>query len=350
MEQKRILWIVAAVGIFLLVVVGAALILYAPQKQNSIQITETNNGSNSTGHDLLDFNGNLSNGSSIPSTVKELTVIAENATIISDKANTESLKGTTIKINNSSEYSENMPDAFAPMAEPFGNAENKGLASTNGMIDGKTDVKTTGSQSLGQIAPTVDTNNTMANRFPQVTEAYPPAPQQVQIEIKPIKIETVDNKTVTSVTRVETPVAKPVVKTEKPVSQSKTVAKTTTKAEPNTSSSKTSAKTTTASKTAKKSTEAAKVTTPPAKYWVQAASFTNKKNAEAAKEILENEKIQSEIFTFSKGDGKLYYRVRVGPYSTASEAEYWRSRISEVEQFSKNSTYVTNSSLPLAKN
>ena len=78
MEQKRILWIVAAVGIFLLVVVGAALILYAPQKQNSIQITETNNGSNSTGHDLLDFNGNLTNGSSIPSTVKELTVIAEN--------------------------------------------------------------------------------------------------------------------------------------------------------------------------------------------------------------------------------------------------------------------------------
>ena len=37
MEQKRILWIVAAVGLFLLVVVGFALILYSPaQKQDPI--------------------------------------------------------------------------------------------------------------------------------------------------------------------------------------------------------------------------------------------------------------------------------------------------------------------------
>ena len=31
MEQKRILWITAAVGIFLLVVLGGALIIYSPQ-------------------------------------------------------------------------------------------------------------------------------------------------------------------------------------------------------------------------------------------------------------------------------------------------------------------------------
>ena len=30
MEQKRILWIIAAVGVFFLVVIGAALILYSP--------------------------------------------------------------------------------------------------------------------------------------------------------------------------------------------------------------------------------------------------------------------------------------------------------------------------------
>ena len=38
MEQKKTLWIVAAAGIFLLVVVGAALILYSPSvHQTSVQ-------------------------------------------------------------------------------------------------------------------------------------------------------------------------------------------------------------------------------------------------------------------------------------------------------------------------
>lgn len=333
MEQKRILWIVAAVGIFLLVVVGAALILYAPQKQNSIQIAEAKNGSINPENDYVDFVGNnLNKAGSIPSTVKELTVIAENATIISDKANTESLNGATIKFSNSEEYTENMPEAFAPMAEPLG-TDNvlppTGLTSEN-LATKKTE-------------NTMETVNATSTRFPQVTEVYPPVPQQVQIEIKPIKIETVDNKTITSVTKVETPEAKPVVKASS--KDNTKVAKTTPEVK-KASSTKTTSNT---SKTAKKVAEPSKAKAPASNYWVQAASFTNKKNAEAAKDILENEKIQSEIFTFSKGDGKLYYRVRVGPYSTASEAEYWRTRISEVEQFSKNSTYVTNSSLPLAK-
>ena len=35
MEQKRTLWIMAAVGVFLLVVLGAALILYSPTARSS---------------------------------------------------------------------------------------------------------------------------------------------------------------------------------------------------------------------------------------------------------------------------------------------------------------------------
>ena len=40
MEQRRILWIVAAVGLFLLVVVGFALILYSPNKNQDPIITQ----------------------------------------------------------------------------------------------------------------------------------------------------------------------------------------------------------------------------------------------------------------------------------------------------------------------
>ena len=39
MEQKRILWIVASVGLFLLVVVGFALILYSPTQRQDPVIT-----------------------------------------------------------------------------------------------------------------------------------------------------------------------------------------------------------------------------------------------------------------------------------------------------------------------
>ena len=48
MEQKRILWITAAVGIFLLVVLGGALIIYSPQTRapksiaKSASVTESN--------------------------------------------------------------------------------------------------------------------------------------------------------------------------------------------------------------------------------------------------------------------------------------------------------------------
>ena len=39
MEQKQTLWIIAAVGIFLLVVIGAALILYSPAMQTEPAVT-----------------------------------------------------------------------------------------------------------------------------------------------------------------------------------------------------------------------------------------------------------------------------------------------------------------------
>ena len=96
-----------------------------------------------------------------------------------------------------------------------------------------------------------------------------------------------------------------------------------------------------------KKTEAkapAKVERIPDRFWVQAASYSAKKNADEARSVLEQKKIQCEVFTFTDAKGTLYYRVRVGPYTTRKEAEYWKKKIDEIPLFSKNGSFVTNSS------
>ena len=77
-------------------------------------------------------------------------------------------------------------------------------------------------------------------------------------------------------------------------------------------------------------------------YWVQVAAYSNKKGAENARTILDENKINSDIFTYKDNKDKLFYRVRVGPYTTKSEAEYWRTRIVKIDDFAKANSYVTS--------
>lgn len=329
MDQKRILWIVAAVGIFLLVVVGAALILYAPSKTNNIQVAQKtrplqNNGlvienqnpqlsQNKDTNDLYDNSQNIG-----PTTVKELTVIAENATIISEK--TEDGK-ENIKITQNTPFS---------TVEVVSN-ENQLSNNQDTIVLNNNEVTTQSLVQKPNYSVVAQNDNATTKRFPQVTDTQFASGQQVQIEVKPIKIETVA-KIEASPTNIVT--------TKKTETAKVTASSTKTTSKPVVKQS--TSKTNTTKNTVKENER-----TLPAKYWVQAASFTNKKNAEDARGLLTAEKIESEIFTYSSSDGKLYYRVRVGPYSTSSEAEYWKKRIALIEEFAKS--YVTNSSQPLAK-
>lgn len=77
------------------------------------------------------------------------------------------------------------------------------------------------------------------------------------------------------------------------------------------------------------------------KYWVQAASFTNKKSADSARTELDEKKIPAEVFTYKDKKDTLFYRVRVGPYTTKSEAEYWKGRIGSMDFFKDTQSYVT---------
>lgn len=73
-------------------------------------------------------------------------------------------------------------------------------------------------------------------------------------------------------------------------------------------------------------------------FWIQAGSFTAKANAETARDSLKARYLSTEIFTKDSG-GKTAYRVRIGPYKTKSEADYWLGVVAEIPGF--NESYVS---------
>jgi DedD protein len=65
-------------------------------------------------------------------------------------------------------------------------------------------------------------------------------------------------------------------------------------------------------------------------WWVQTSSYSKKAYADDAKKFLETKGITSVVTNGNVG-GKTYYRVRVGPYSSQAEADYWLSLIKSIE-------------------
>jgi DedD protein len=65
-------------------------------------------------------------------------------------------------------------------------------------------------------------------------------------------------------------------------------------------------------------------------YWVQAGSFSKKAYADNTKKYLASKQITSVVMDGNVG-GKIYYRVRIGPYTTQKEADYWLSLIKSID-------------------
>lgn len=73
-------------------------------------------------------------------------------------------------------------------------------------------------------------------------------------------------------------------------------------------------------------------------YWVQTGSFADKGRADAAKSSLGTKGISSLVET-KDVSGKTYYRVRIGPYTSKNEADYWLSLVKTIEGF--DASYVS---------
>ena len=298
MEQKRILWVVAAVGLFLLVVVGFALILYSPaQKQDPI-IT-----SNQSTNDIW----------ASPS----------NAIPIDPNYQVTSLQGTPLEniVNGNSQPTDNSQQFSTVVTIPA--QQTAGQVSQGNNILPSDSMTLSGQQQVQDV--TVFSGNTKVITNGSTT-----------IELTRNSSDSVTQPVVTQSVSTQASSPKTVVENTPKTSTANSTSSTKTTSTAKTSSTKTASKTTT---TASVKTEA-----PAPKYWIQAGSYSSKKNAEEARNALSAEKIASEIFTFTDANGNLFYRVRIGPYTTKSEAEYWQSRVALIEKFSGTKTYITDSS------
>lgn len=296
MEQKKTLLIIAAVGAFLLAVLGAACIIYTPnakpysnvtsvspveKHQNTTTSGWTNPPVEDTSDHTLPVPGNTQD---LPATAKvsDMVVFADNATVYDmnknevSSNNVSNPEATTIDLSAlKREITQETPSSVQP----------QNINITVNIPETKTE--------------TISTITT--------TPEYKPTPKA---PVQPPKDSA--------------PKAKPAE--NKKVEQKKTEPAKTTKPAKNT--------TVTPNPAPKKVTQ----------YWVQVAAYGSKKGAEEARSVLDENKIQADIFTYKNNKDKLFYRVRVGPYTTKSEAEYWCSKISKIDDFAKAESFVTSTS------
>jgi len=292
MEEKRILWICAAVGIFLSIVIGTALILHPPRK--NITTAQTNARPQQTEQTWVlspqasgsAFTAQPQNGGTQTQTAEQPAQNAQ-AILPSDAM----LSSAAAQVNGTETPNTDTQTDNLTTIDIIGASKSPEQQTAQGTREVQ---GTTGTQSTMQAQPTDTAQPKTASSAPSVPASKPkgaaihPAPPR-----EPAKSQTAAK-----------PQPKPASAPAKPTATPKAVDR----------------------------------------YWVQAAAFTDKTNAETARGILADEKIPAEIFTYQDKKGLTYYRLRVGPYTTESEAEYWNSRIKLIDHFASSQTYVTNSS------
>lgn len=310
MEQKRTLWIMAAVGVFLLVVLGAALILYSPTARSSQTIATVSPSNKQTSNGWVSL-APAENETTIPQTKMPATETFIEET---NEVHQQNVINSEEKITRVAELT-----VYADKATIISNNPNE-MNNVVATVPSSVPEQETAEQT--QTHHTVINNTTTIDINPVISEKPVVTPKN---ELTKNTIETTSKKVA------EKPVVKQVAKKEvsKPVSKQKKV---------------TSTKATTST------TTTAKVTKTPAKpkvvqYWVQVTSLKSKKSAENAREVLDENKITADIFTYKDKKDQLFYRVRVGPYTTKSEAEYWQSKIAKIDTFASSSSYITSTTL-----
>jgi DedD protein len=75
-------------------------------------------------------------------------------------------------------------------------------------------------------------------------------------------------------------------------------------------------------------------------YWVQTGSFSTVARADAVKDTLSAKGITS-LVENREMEGKTYFRVRVGPYTSKNEADYWLALIKSIHGFEESLVFKT---------
>ena len=339
MEQKRTLWIVLASGIFLLVVIGVALILYAPKKHKAASFMDTSTSlwvdpveskdktpdeiqpftyeepepskepeADFTSYTPYDYDEpsvteepeqtdiQETSESGVTTTTIDLTedsyseITAKNAAtlkVITENELARKLSGKEQKSGTGRKDSKNT-EADTSLSEKTAEAESSGKSGTKEVKTSSEKVSKTG-KSSGKASASDD--------YAYESESH--------------TSKSSESKGTSSVSRIF-PSAKD---SSKEVSSSKNT----------------------------KSSNNVPAEKEPDRFWVQAGSFASRKKADAARELLTQKGMQCEVFTFRDTKGTLYFRVRIGPYTTKTEADFWKKEISKLSEF--NNAFVTNTTV-----
>lgn len=305
MEQKRTLWIVAAAGVFLLVVVGAALILYSPSLSKNDQVQTYYNPRDGWTNGQKPVTPD-NNGSVAPVELAQTDAGAVAPAEVIAQANSN-----PVAVNPQDPSASGTAPAIGQMYAQSSSADGQTLKAENvTVITDNALVYGTGTTT------TIDLNALKSNPA-AVSSAITPKNSYTAEQIN-TQAQTVKETTKVSADTYYAPAPK------KSVPKKEAAPK----------------KSETAKAAAKKTVKAEAKKTTPDTFWIQVGSYEAKKSADEARSILESNKIPNEVFTYKDSKGKLFYRVRVGPYTTKSEAEYWQSRILMINQFAKASSYV----------
>ena len=297
MEQKRTLWILAAVGVFLLVVLGAALILYSP----SARINQTTVAAQKT--------SNSSNGwISLAPPVQPVPL--EPAQPASERQETDEITpadsenaDSSIDNINPEEIEKNRITKVGDMTVIADNATVYNLNPVQGNTDS---TYTPPAYKPAEDSTTISVWSERSEQPPVVPKSETAKKAVEKAEDRKIASQ---NESAVTVKKAASAKAAPEKNTVKPDVKS-----------------------------------SAKTVPAPAKkqYWVQVTSLTSRKSADEARAVLDENKISADVFTYEDGRKRLFYRVRVGPYTTKAEAEYWQAKIAKIEMFASTSSYVTS--------
>ena len=303
MEQKGTLWIIAAVGIFLLAVLLPAIILFKPDT-HKVQMTAPIAKPSSGGWVAAGTSspaGSASENGTAKGDVPADKIDSENSAK-PEAGETQSTERNAMQVGDMT--------VFAQNATVYGFEAPR---NTQSAPDGSTLIDLNALRS-GDTSPTdtVTPKNETSAKSMETARQTARASQAGQEQYSAAEFRSA---------AVKTPAKKP-------------------SSEPKTAPSKS-----VATKTAQKNA-AAKPKAPAGKtqYWIQAASFASKNGADSARSVLDENKIPADVFTYKDGKGKVFYRVRIGPYVTKSEAEYWRTRVAQINDFKSGESYITQTS------
>jgi len=77
-------------------------------------------------------------------------------------------------------------------------------------------------------------------------------------------------------------------------------------------------------------------------FWVQVGSFSTRERADGVKGTLDNKGL-SAIITNQEIEGNTRYRVRVGPYTSQNEADYWLAMVKSIDGFQESQIWQSQS-------